>query len=369
MCLMSSSIGNMVKITTFGQSHSKGIGVVIDGLPAGIKFDLDKVKAFMKRRSPGQNLLSTQRKEADVVEIISGLVEGVTCGAPICGVITNTDARSFDYDKLLDVPRPMHADFPATVKYNGANDIRGGGQFSGRLTAPLCFAGALAIELLEQRGIFIGAHILSIAEENDSCFDAVSVCEKDLKTVISKEFPTLDDNAGVAMQAVIQQARLDQDSVGGVIECAVTGIPVGVGEPIYDSIESRISALIFGIPAVKGIEFGAGFSATKLRGSEHNDPFIVEGDSVITSTNNHGGILGGISTGMPILFKTAFKPTPSISKTQQTVSLSQRKAVELSVGGRHDPCVVLRAVPCVEAAAAIAILDLLIEKDGRKQWI
>ncbi len=365
---MSSSFGNMIKVTVFGQSHSGAIGAVIDGLPAGITLDTDRIERFMSRRAPGKNALSTARNEADIPEIVSGLVENVTCGAPLCAVIRNSDARSRDYSKLRDLPRPMHADFAAAVKYHGANDIRGGGQFSGRLTAPLCFAGAVAIQLLEKAGVFVGAHIAEAAGISDDLFDPVNVSREELLTVSQKDFAVISDEKGEMMQKEILAAKAEGDSVGGIIECAVTGLCAGIGEPIYDGIENRIAAAVFGIPAVKGIEFGVGFAAARMRGSEHNDPFVMQNGEIKTLTNRHGGILGGISSGMPILFRAAFKPTPSIARRQQTVSLSKKENFPLVIEGRHDPCIVQRAVPCVEAAAAVVILDLLIEEKGKTLW-
>lgn len=365
---MSSSFGNMIRVTVFGQSHSGAIGAVIDGIPAGITLDIERIERFMQRRAPGRSALSTARSEADIPEIVSGLVENVTCGAPVCAVIRNSDARSRDYSRLKDLPRPMHADFAAAIKYNGANDIRGGGQFSGRLTAPLCFAGAVAIQLLERAGVFVGAHIAEIAGRTDTPFDPINVSRELLDAVSKKDFAVISDEKGEEMQREILSAKAEGDSVGGIIECAVTGLCAGVGEPIYDGIENRIAAAVFGIPAVKGIEFGAGFAAARMRGSEHNDPFVMQNGEVKTLTNRHGGILGGISSGMPIIFRAAFKPTPSIAKEQQTVSLGRRENAPLVIEGRHDPCIVQRAVPCVEAAAAVSILDLLIEEKGKKIW-
>ena len=366
---MSSSFGKLLKVTIFGQSHSEAIGVVLDGLPAGVRLDIEAIHRFMGRRAPGANRFSTARSEADIPQILSGLVDGVTCGAPLCAVIQNGDARSKDYDKLRDLPRPMHADYAAAVKYGGANDIRGGGQFSGRLTAPLCFAGAVAMQLLAQRGVTVGAHIAAIAGEADTPFDPVAVSAQQLTMLSQKAFPVLSDEAGLRMQAQIDAARDEGDAVGGIIECAAVGVPAGLGEPLYEGLENRLAAAIFGIPAVKGVEFGAGFAAAGMRGSAHNDPFIMKDDQIVTQTNNHGGILGGISTGMPITLRAAFKPTPSIAKTQQTVSLSTKENAGLAITGRHDPCVVLRAVPCVEAAVALVLLDLLIEEKGKNQWI
>lgn len=357
---MSSSFGEQVKIMIFGQSHSESIGVVIDGLPVGEEIDLEKVQQFMDRRAPGRNAYSTPRKEADMPRVVSGLFEGKTCGAPICAVIENTNTRSKDYDKLKDLPRPGHADFTAWVKYKGANDHRGGGHFSGRLTAPLCFAGAVCMQILERKGIHVGAHILSIKGVKDTPFDEVHIDGQVLKMVTSKVFPVQDDAAGEAMQAAIAAAKEKADSVGGIIECAVTGLPVGVGEPMFDGLESRLASAVFAIPAVKGVEFGKGFGVADLFGSENNDDFTYEADGTVqTKTNNHGGSLGGISSGMPLVLRAAFKPTPSIGQEQDTISISKRENDKLAIVGRHDPCIVPRAVPCVEAATAVAILDLI----------
>ncbi len=353
---MSCNFGEKVKITIFGQSHSDAIGIVIDGLPAGKKLDMDKISSFMSRRAPGKNKFSTQRKEGDVPEILSGLVDGVTCGAPLCAVIRNGDTRSKDYENLRAVPRPAHSDFTAFFKHNGFNDIRGGGNFSGRLTAPLCFAGAVCMQYLEDKGIKIGAHIEKIAGISDCRYDSVNV---DFKDVIEKEFPVLCDEKGKKMQDRIEQARLDGDSVGGVIECAVTGLPVGLGEPMFDGVENVISHAVFAIPAIKGIEFGSGFAGSDMTGSENNDSFTVTDGKITTETNNHGGILGGITSSMPVVFRVAVKPTPSIAKVQKSVNLLTREEENLVINGRHDPCIVPRAVPCVEAATAVAIMNLM----------
>lgn len=358
---MSSAFGNCIKISIFGQSHSESIGVVIDGLKAGFKLDMDAISAFMKRRAPGQNAVSTPRAEADEPHIVSGLVDGVTCGAPLCAIINNTNVRSKDYSKLKEVPRPAHSDFPAFVKHSGFNDIRGGGHFSARLTAPLCFAGAVCLQLLEKEGIYIGAHISSIKDVHDLPFDSVSVSKTELEKLKNAPMPLLNQETWALMEKTVLDAKTQGDSVGGIIECACIGLKPGIGEPMFDGIENRISQAIFAVPAVKGIEFGAGFGAAQLYGSENNDSFYFDGDTVKTKTNNHGGILGGLSSGMPIIFRAAFKPTPSIAKEQDSVSLTSKKNEKLKIEGRHDPCVVLRAVPCVEAATAIAIYDLLLE--------
>ncbi len=366
---MSYSFGNLFRVTVFGQSHSAAMGVVIDGIPPGFPVDMEAVQAFLDRRAPGQDLTTTARREPDRAEILSGLVDGRTCGAPLAACIHNTDARSQDYAKLRDVPRPMHADYPAYVKYGGYNDIRGGGQFSGRLTAPLCFAGAVAMQLLAQQDIAVGAHLAAIAGIPDQLFDPVQVTPALLEAVSKKPMAVIDDAAGAAMRARILEARTQKDSVGGVIECAVLGLPAGVGEPIYNSLESRIAAMVFSVPAVKGIEFGVGFAAAEMTGSAHNDPYYIDTDGEIrTRTNRHGGILGGISTGMPLIFRAAMKPTSSIALAQDSVSLSRLENTTLEIRGRHDPCVAVRAVPCIEAAAAAAVLDLYLESEVTKPW-
>ncbi len=356
------SFGEKVRVTVFGQSHSEAIGVVLDGIPAGKKIDFDKVYKQMKRRAPGRNGLSTARREADKPEILSGIVDGITCGAPICAVIYNSDAKSGDYENLRLVPRPGHADFTAFMKFSGHNDIRGGGQFSGRMTAPLCFAGAVCMQLLEEKGITVGAHIRSILNVYDEEFDPVSVDKPLLYSLKEKSFCVISDSNGELMQNIIEDAKKAQDSVGGTIQCAVIGMPQGIGDALFGGVESKISSAVFGVPAVKGIEFGAGFSAMEyMYGSDNNDSFAVEDGRIVTKTNNHGGILGGISSGMPIIFNTAFKPTPSISKPQESVNLKTGETEALVIKGRHDPCVVPRAVPVIEAVTAIAILDLIGE--------
>ena len=367
---MSSTYGNNLRISIFGQSHSEAIGVVIDGIPAGERFDMDEVQRFMTRRAPGGRSFSTERKEADVPQIQSGLLpeqDGsenepayyVSCGAPVCALIKNSDTRSKDYGNLLDLPRPSHADYPAFVKYKGFHDLRGGGHFSGRLTAPLCFAGALCLQMLRRRGIEIGAHIASVADIRDEAYDPVRVSKTMLHLAGSRCFPTNSTEAGEAMLRRIEKAKSCADSVGGVVECGAVGLPCGLGEPMFDGLENKIAGIVFGIPAVKGIEFGDGFASSERCGSENNDAFDIKDGRIVTDTNHAGGILGGISTGMPVIFRAAFKPTASIAKPQKSVSLSRGRQEELIIHGRHDPCIVPRAVPCVEAAAAIAIYDLL----------
>lgn len=363
---MSSYFGKELHVSIFGQSHAEYIGVTIDGLPAGELVDEEALHAFMQRRAPGRNAESTARKEADAPHIICGLYKGRTCGAPLTAVIKNGDMRSKDYDKLRDLPRPGHADITAEIKYRGFQDGRGGGHFSGRLTAPLCIAGGICLQILSRRGIEIGAHILSIAGINDRPFDMLGETKETLERVKSAQFPVLDETAGEKMREAILAAKAEGDSVGGVVECIVTGMPAGAGSPMFGGIESRYSAALFAIPAVKGVEFGSGFGAALMRGSEHNDEIALRDGEITTRTNNAGGILGGISDGMPVIFRAAFKPTPSILKPQRTVSLSAMKEENLQITGRHDPCVVPRAVPVVEAAAAVVTLDLLLERNADK---
>ena len=351
---MSSVYTGNLTVAIFGQSHAPAIGVTIDGLPAGLPVDLDALQQFLRRRAPGQNAWSTPRKEADAPEILCGLSNGRTCGAPLTAIIRNTNTRSGDYDNLRDTPRPGHADYTAQMKFSGAQDVAGGGHFSGRLTAPLCIAGGICLQLLKTQGVTVRARIVSVgAVTDDSPF---------LSPVGEKAFPAVSDAAAAAMQAEIAAARADGDSVGGMIECVVEGLPAGIGDPMFGGLENLISRAIFAIPAVKGIEFGAGFAAARMRGSENNDPFRVENGVVVTETNHCGGILGGISDGMPIVFRAAFKPTPSIARQQRSVSLGQMENKTLVIQGRHDPCIVPRAVPCVEAAAAIAVLDAVMAR-------
>ena len=360
---MSSQFGNKIKISIFGQSHSPAIGVNIDGLPAGIGLDLDELRFFLRRRAPGQNDLSTARVEHDDPEVLSGLVNGFTCGAPLAIIIRNADARPSDYREIQDVPRPSHADYTANVKFGGHRDVAGGGHFSGRLTASLCIAGGICLQILSGLGIHIGAHILQIGDARDDPFDPVSVSERDFETVLSNPLPVISREAGEAMRLQILGAKENCDSVGGIIECAAIGLPPGLGDPIFDGIENRVAGVVFGIPAVKGLEFGSGFAGAGSRGSANNDGFYMDGDTVKTRTNNSGGILGGITNGMPVIFRAAVKPTPSIGLEQESVSLSRGENTVLQVRGRHDPCIVPRAVPCVEAAAAIALYDAYLDME------
>ena len=357
---MSSEFGHLLKISVFGQSHGKAIGVVVDGLPAGEAIDLDELQAFLDRRKPGKNRLSTARKEADAPTFLSGLENGKTCGAPLCAVIENGDQHSGDYAGLTDTPRPGHADYTAAVKWGGQADMRGGGHFSGRLTAPLCIAGGIAKQILARRGIHVGAHLSEVTGIADDPFPLHPTAEL-FEKLAAKDFPVLDDGAGERMQQAILAAREELDSVGGIVECAAIGLPAGLGDPMFDGVENRLAAALFGIPAVKGVEFGAGFAAARSRGSENNDAFSVADGAVVTDTNHAGGILGGITNGMPILLRTAMKPTPSIARAQKTVHLSQMEEIPLEIRGRHDPCIAHRAVPVVEAVTAAVLLDLLLE--------
>lgn len=356
---MSSIFTGGISVSIFGESHGNGIGVVLDNLPAGIEMDVEGIYAFMARRAPRKDGTSTFRSEKDIPEIMSGVFRGKTTGTPLCAVIKNSDNHSSDYDNIKNTARNGHADYSGYMRYSGANDYRGGGHFSGRLTAPLCFAGAVCGQILAQKGIVAGAHILSVKDINDRAFSPVNVCAQELTELRGRYLPLLDTEKDAQMREVITNARENGDSVGGVVECAVVGVPAGIGSPIFDGAENVISRIIFGIPAVKSIEFGNGYESAQLFGSENNDEFFIENGVIKTRTNNHGGILGGITTGMPILFKTAFKPTPSIAKRQNTVDFVKKEETTLEIKGRHDPCIVPRAVVCVEAAANIAILSLI----------
>lgn len=355
---MSANWGTNIELSLFGESHGKAIGIVIGNLPAGIKLDMDEINKNMKRRAPGLNKISTPRKEKDEVEIMSGILDGVTTGAPLCALIYNSDQHSKDYSLLKECMRPGHSDYPAYIKYQGFNDVRGGGHFSGRLTAPIVFAGSVARQILKQKGIVIGAHIQSIKDIQDQRF-AVDINEEDLNQLLQKPYPTIDDHVFDEMQAVIEEARVNQDSVGGKIECAILNVPAGIGNPFFDSIEAHLSPLLFSIPAVKSVSFGLGEDITKLYGHETNDSYYYENDIVKTKTNNNGGITGGISNGMPIIFSVGIKPTPSISQTQQTINVKTQENTTLQITGRHDPCIVPRAIVVVESMAALGILDMI----------
>lgn len=360
---MSGMWGNNLKISIFGESHGNAIGITIDGLPSGLEIDLEKIDKEMARRAPGKSSLSTARKEPDRPEILSGYFEGKTTGTPLCAIIRNSDTRSKDYGKLKDLMRPGHADYTGAIKYEGFNDYRGGGHFSGRITAPLVFAGAICKQILEKEGIVIGAHVKKIKNVSDESFDYTSISKEMLYKLNEKELPLINEAKEEEMRKVILEAKENGDSVGGVVECSIVGIEAGIGEPFFDSVESTLSHLLFSVPAVKGVEFGLGFDITELYGSEANDEFYYDGELVKTRTNNNGGILGGITSGMPIIFKTAIKPTASIIKEQKTINIKEKKNDILVIEGRHDPCIVQRAIPVIEAVAAIGILDLIKERN------
>ena len=356
---MSSTYGDKIKISIFGESHGNGIGVVIDGLPAGVKIDMDRVLVQMSRRAPGKDRTATPRLEKDLPKVLSGMLGDTLTGAPLCAVIENTNTKSGDYSNLLACPRPGHSDYTAFVKYNASNDIRGGGHFSGRLTAPIVFAGAVCRQILESKGIKIAAHINSIGTVNDAPFNPVCIEDELIDKLNNSTFALIDGSVEEAMREQVEDARMSLDSIGGTIECAVTGIDAGIGEPMFEGVEGVIAKAVFGVPAIKGIEFGKGFELAQMRGSQSNDPFRYENGNVVTETNNCGGILGGITNGMPLIFRAAVKPTPSISQKQRTVDLQKKENAELEIHGRHDPCIVPRAVPVIEAVTAIAIINLM----------
>ena len=359
---MASVYGRAITLSIFGQSHSPAIGCSLDGIPAGHAIDMDRLQRFLDRRAPGRSATATTRREADAPEFIAGITDGRTNGAPIAAIIRNGNTRSQDYDELRRIPRPGHADFPARVKYGNAHDVAGGGHFSGRLTAPLCVAGGIALQILEETGIRIIAHIASLGPDEilDMPLDPLHLNEAQATLIGANPLPCISSAAAVRMRESILDAKSRMDSVGGVIECAAYGVPTGLGDPMFDGIENRIAQIAFGIPAVKGVEFGAGFAAAKLYGSQDNDPYRMEDGQVRPQTNNAGGILGGISTGAPIIWRMAVKPTPSIGIAQESVDMDAGEDAELTVRGRHDPCIVPRAVPVAEAACALALLDLML---------
>lgn len=344
----------------FGESHGPAIGVTLEGVPSGVTLDFDAIRAEMARRAPGRDKLSTARHEADAVQVLSGLFAGRTTGTPLCAIIANTDPHSGDYEKTKALARPSHGDYTGFVRYGGAADVRGGGHFSGRLTAPLVFAGAVAKQILDLRGIAVGAHILQVGARREAAFAPETLTGACFAAIAKKQFPTLDDAAGAAMQTEILAARADGDSVGGVVECAVVGVPAGFGSPDFGcNAEGVFAQHLFAIPAVKGVAFGAGFALAEMRGSAANDPYYMDGETVRTRTNHAGGVNGGITNGMPLVMTAAFRPTPSIAKAQQTVNFMTGCDAELVITGRHDPCIVHRAVPVVEAAAALATCQLM----------
>lgn len=357
---MSSVWGEKFKISVFGESHGIAIGVVIDGLPPGILLDIEKINSEMDRRKPGRNTYTTQRKEGDNVEIISGFFNGHTTGTPLCGIIRNTDKRSADYEEIKNIMRPGHADYTGKVLYKGFGDYRGGGHFSGRLTAPIVFAGAIAYQYLQQNGVTIGTHLLQIGEIEDIRMDPVKINAEELEKLRQMDFPVINEDASKRMKTRINRAKKESDSVGGLLETAIINLSTGLGAPMFQSFESKLASFVFSIPATKGIEFGAGFKFPGMCGSEANDPFCYENEKVKTKTNHSGGINGGITNGMPVVFRTAIRPTPSIGKPQHTIDINKMNETVYSIQGRHDPCIALRAVPVLDAAAAIVTMELLL---------
>lgn len=356
---MSGMWGNKIKVSIFGESHGNAIGINIDGLPSGLEINLEDIAYEMRRRAPGKSPLSTARSEDDIPEILSGYFNGKTTGTPLCAIIRNTNTRSKDYSLLKDVMRPGHADYSGNIRYNGFNDYRGGGHFSGRITAPLVFAGAVCKQILKEKGVMVAAHVKSIKDIKDKSFLDGELDFNYIDSLKTFELPLIDKSIEANMRKEILEAKEDMDSVGGTIECGVFGISAGIGNPFFDSVESTLAHILFSVPAVKGIEFGRGFELTSMRGSEANDEIYYEDGVVKTKTNNNGGILGGITNGMPIIFTTAIKPTSSIGKAQNTINISSKKNTILKVEGRHDPCIVQRAIPVIEAVTAIAICELL----------
>lgn len=362
---MGSVWGNQLKISIYGESHGKGIGVVIDGFPAGFECDLEFLYEELERRAPGKSGLTTSRREGDLPIILSGMLDNITTGAPICMMIQNTDTHSKDYENLRTVPRPSHSDYTGQIRYRGQNDIRGGGHFSGRLTAPLVFAGALCKDFLRKNHqVEIGSHLYRIGEIEDKSFDFTSV-DKELLSRLQKEtIPVLNEAVKDKMKEAVDAAKKELDSVGGIIECAAAGIVPGIGSPMFQNVESRIASILYSVPAVKGVEFGLGFAMAEKRGSQVNDCHVKKDGGIQTRTNHSGGISGGITTGMPIVVRAAIKPTPSIGREQITLNFRTGEEEPLQIHGRHDPCIALRAPVVIEAAVAVAMMDLYLEAYG-----
>lgn len=363
---MNSVYSGNITLSLFGESHGKTIGIVIDGLPPGLELNQGLIEEEMNRRKPGQNKMSTPRKESDAVDIVSGVFKGKTTGAPLCGLIHTGDTKSKDYGELAEKMRPGHSDYPGSVHYRGYHDYRGGGHFSGRLTAPLVFAGSICKQYLNEIGVTIGAHILKIHAIEDRPFQDEDLNEKQLMVFRKMTLPVFSEAIGQKMETCILDASRNKDSVGGVVECGAIGLPAGLGNPFFHSIESQLSSLFFSIPAVKGVGFGAGFEIGTMMGSKANDPYYIDGKGdVLTETNYNGGILGGITTGMPLTCQVAIKPTPSIGKEQKTFHKSKMENTTLSIEGRHDPCIIPRAIPVLESAMAIALFNAYLED---KKW-
>ena len=360
---MTSEFGKNIRTAISGESHGPSVGVVVTGLPPGEAVDLEALQRFLDRRAPGRSALTTARKETDVPRVTSGLEQGRTTGGPLCISFANSDTHSSDYETIRSVPRPNHADYTGRLRYGQEIDLRGGGHFSGRLTAPLCAAGGIALQILERAGIRVGAHLVQAGTTKDRSWTETQPCEADFEGILKNELPVLDPAAGEAMKQEILAAKAELDSLGGAVECAVLGLPGGLGSPMFEGVENVLAQALFGIPAVKAVEFGTGRGFAALRGSQANDAFCIRDGAVRTVTNHCGGILGGITSGMPLVFTVTFKPTPSIGKPQQSVDLRSMTETVLTITGRHDPCIAVRAVPAVEAAAALCVLDLMMEKD------
>lgn len=357
---MSSVTGNHIKLSLFGESHGPAIGCVIDGLPAGIELDMDAIYRDMARRAPGRDKTATPRLEKDMPILLSGVLNGVTTGAPLAVEIQNENTKSADYSNVAVTPRPSHSDYPAYVKYQGRNDVRGGGHFSGRLTAPLVFAGGIAKQYLKEKNVFVGAHIAQIGSIRDRVFDKNHIEKALLDTLTASSFATIEPAAEEKMRAVIEQARLSQNSIGGCIECAAIGLPVGLGANMFSTVEGQLSSILFGIPAVKGVQFGLGFDFADKSAGEVNDEYEMKDGRVTLLSNNNGGVLGGMTTGAPLVLSVAVKPTASISRPQRSVNLQTMENETLVIHGRHDPCIVPRAVPVVEAAVAFGLMDIMM---------
>lgn len=359
---MSSIIGNKFKISLFGESHGKCVGVVIDGMPPGFEIDMAKLKSFLDRRRPGSSKLATPRSEKDKPVFMSGLKENVSTGFPLCVIIENEDKKSSDYDNLKNIPRPSHCDYTALLKYGGFADLNGSGHMSGRLTAAICIAGGIAKQMLESMGVFVGAHLYAVGDVKDKQYDLVNLDVETLKKTDNTDFPAIDENQSEEMKELIQITKEDKDSIGSIIEIGVVGIPKAVGKPIFNTVEGRLSQMAFSIPGVKGVEFGMGFDCAKLKGSKHNDDYMVVDGKIQTSTNNSSGIVSGMTNGMPIVYRCAFKPTASIGKVQTSVNLKTMKEEKLLIEGRHDPCIGVRAVSVMEAATSLVLIDMIMEE-------
>ena len=358
---MKSSVGEAIRLSVFGESHGAAIGAVLEGLPAGHKIDFDFMLSQMARRAPGRDNTTTSRREEDLPEILSGVLDGITTGAPLTLIIRNKDTISKNYDNLKVNPRPSHSDYAAYVRYNGFNDVRGGGHFSGRLTAPIVAAGAICRGILKEHGVTVGGHIFNIGEVMDNQLDPVNLTAKELDELSKGYFSLVNKQKEEKMREEIEKARKDLDSIGGSVELGVVGLPVGLGNPMFRGVENVLSNILYGVPAVKGVSFGAGFGYSVLKGTNANDNMYYDDGKVVCKTNNCGGITGGITNGMPLTVMVALKPTPSISSPQQTVNLKTGENESLVIEGRHDPCIVPRALPALEAALAVGLLDLMAE--------